>query len=233
MSAHSAPTPIADYDAPSIQALLDRRAWRALSPYDRIGAAYTFVKDEIAFGYNRSDDLSASAVLADGYGQCNTKGNLLVALLRALDVPARVRGFTIDKALQKGAIPGWMFPFAPARILHSWVEAHFEGAWVPLEGFILDDAYLTAIQRRFSDVDGAFCGYGIATPSLQRPDVAWRGEPTYIQREGIADDFGLFDDPDDLYRRHGTNLSGVRRWAYQAVFRHIMNRTVERIRTGR
>ncbi len=44
------------------------------SEYDRIGAAYDFVRNEILFGYNRTDAIPATEVLADGYGQCNTKG---------------------------------------------------------------------------------------------------------------------------------------------------------------
>ncbi len=218
-------TPVANYDAPSIQALVASRSWTTLSPYDHIGAAYTFVKDEIRFGYNRSDDLIASEVLRDGYGQCNTKGNLLVALLRALGIPTRFHGFTIDKALQKGAIPSWLFPLAPARILHSWVEVQWDGKWLPLEGFILDKDYLKSVQERFPDAT-SFCGFGVATDDLQNPQVEWSGTPTYIQREGIAEDFGIFDDPDDLYVTKGTNLSGLRRFLYVHVFRHAMNATV-------
>lgn len=56
------------------------------------------MRDEIAFGYNESVDLPASRVLAAGFGQCNTKGTLLMALLRALDVPCRFHGFTLAKA---------------------------------------------------------------------------------------------------------------------------------------
>ena len=74
------------------------------------------------FGYNQSDDIAASDVLADGYGQCNTKGNLLMALLRALAIPCRFHGFTIDQQLQKGAIPTYVFWLAPKYIIHSWVE---------------------------------------------------------------------------------------------------------------
>lgn len=222
-------TPIANYGHPTLQALIDRRGWRALSEYDRIGAAYAFVKDEVRFGYNRRDDLPASEVLADGYGQCNTKGNLLVALLRGLDVPARIHGYTIDKALQRGAIPELVFGLAPRRILHSMVEARYGGRWIPLEGLILDADYLSALQRRHPGAE-RFCGYGAATTCLASPDVEWRGQPTYIQKEGLRDDFGVFDSPDDLYAAHGTNLSGLRRWLFERVIRRWMNATVERIR---
>ncbi len=222
-------TRIADYEHPSIVQLIEGRRWQDLGEYERIGAAYAFVKDEIAFGYNRGDNLSASAVLADGYGQCNTKGNLLVGLLRALGVPSRFHGFRIDKRLQKGAVPWWLYPLAPRRILHSWVEVFFEGAWVSLEGFILDNDYLRALQRQFPAAS-SFCGYGAATDNLQAPEVEWCGKATFIQREGIVDDYGVFDHPDDLYGTHGTNLKGLRRLLYVYVFRHAMNRTVGRLR---
>lgn len=224
------PTPLLDFDHPAIAALIASRGWPSLSEYDRIGAAYDFVRDEIVFGYNASDDLPASRVLADGYGQCNTKGVLLMALLRAIRVPCRFHGFTIDNTLQRGAIPASVFWLAPKYILHSWVEVLHEGRWIHLEGFILDARYLSSVQRRFSEVEGAFSGYGAATPCLSSPPVDWSGSHTYIQREGIHDDFGVFDDPDSFYARHGTNLSGIKRWLYARLIRHAINRNVGSIR---
>jgi len=226
-------TPLLDFEHPTIAALLHRRGWRELPLQQRIGAAYDFVRDEIAFGYNTSDDLPASAVLADGYGQCNTKGTLLMALLRGLGIPCRFHGFTIDKALQRGAITGLAYWLAPASIIHSWVEVWTGGRWVRLEGFILDRPYLTALQQRFANHRGAFCGYGAATPDLQCPQVEWRGGDTFIQKDGINHDFGLFDSPDAFYARHGVNLSGAKRWLYQRLIRHQMNGNVGRIRQAR
>ncbi len=223
-------TTIADYHHQSIQKLIRGRGWSGLDTYARIGAAYSYVKDEIEFGYNRSDDLPASEVLKEGYGQCNTKGNLLLALLRALDVPCRFHGFTIYKKLQKGAIPSWMYPWAPKKILHSWVEVYFEGRWLALEGFILDRNYLSSLQNKFKGQDGAFCGYGVATLELHAPKVEWCGRDTYIQKEGIADDYGVFESPDEFYRERGTNLSGLKRWLYVYLFRHAMNGVVGKLR---
>src|SRR5690606_6955766 len=99
-------TKILDYYNASIQKLLEQRGWENLDTVAKVQAIYNFVRDEIKFGYNVSDYISASQVLNDGYGQCNTKATLLMALLRATDVPNRIHGFTIDKALQKGAITG-------------------------------------------------------------------------------------------------------------------------------
>ncbi len=225
------PTRLLDFTQPDIEALVARRGWRTLSPYDRIGAVYDFVRNEIAFGYNAGDELPASRVLADGIGQCNTKSTLLMALLRAVGIPCRFHGFTIDKPLQKGAITGLAYWLAPQRIIHSWVEVSLEGRWIALEGFILDAPYLSSLQRRFPQAR-RFCGYGAATPDLSAPGVEWRGEDTYIQKEGIADDFGVFDSPDDFYARYGSNLSGVKRLLYERVIRHAMNRNVARVRAS-
>ncbi|MCV2370749.1 transglutaminase-like domain-containing protein [Roseateles oligotrophus] len=225
-------TPLLDYQHSSVAQLVAARGWRNLAEFERIGAIYDFVRNELPFGYNASDDMPASAVLADGYGQCNTKSTLLMALLRASGVACRLHGFTIDKALQKGAVSGIAFWLAPRNIVHSWVEVSFKNAWINLEGFILDQGYLAAVQERFAG-QMAFCGYGIATPDLAAPAVQWRGSHTYIQKDGINQDFGLFDSPDAFYARHGVNLSGLKRWLYSKLIRHGMNRRVAKIRQGR
>ncbi len=156
-------TNIVNFEHKDIQSLIDQRRWKNLDNFNKIGAAYQFVKDEIFFGYNESDDIAASDVLADGYGQCNTKGNLLMALLRGLGIQCRFHGFTIDQQLQKGAIPSYVFWLAPKYIIHSWVEVYFEGRWINLEGFILDEQYLSSLQEKFDQVKDDFCGYGVAT----------------------------------------------------------------------
>ena len=92
-------TRMLDYSNSSIQELIRSRGWREIEDFERIKSIYNFVRDEILFGYNIDDDIPASRVLSDGYGQCNTKGTLFMALLRACDIPCRVHGFTIDKKL--------------------------------------------------------------------------------------------------------------------------------------
>jgi hypothetical protein len=225
-------TKILNFNEESIQRLIKERNWLSLDEYNRIGAVYKFVKDEILFGYNKSDDITASNVLADGYGQCNTKGNLFMALLRALGIPCRFHGFTIDQQLQKGAIPAYVFWLAPKHIIHSWVEVYFEDKWINLEGFILDDIYLSSIQNRFSSSKQSFCGYGIATNCLEKPETEWSGKDTYIQKEGIHEDFGLYNSPDEFYSHKGTNLSGIKRWLFQFIIRHLINKNVDKLRNS-
>lgn len=223
-------TPLLDYSHPTLVELVEVRGWKSFAPYDAIGAVYDFVRDEIRFGYNAADDLPASVVLRERYGQCNTKGTLLMALLRSIGVPCRFHGFTIDKTLQRGAIPEFAYRLAPPSIIHSWVELSHEGRWIQLEGFILDAAYLEGVRCMFPDSRGEFCGYAIGTEDIEHPAVQWSGTDTYIQRTGINRDYGVFDSPDAFYARHGTNLSGLRRLLYVHVVRHFMNATVDRIR---
>jgi len=138
-------TKMLDYSNPSIRALIQEKNWRTLDTFERIKSIYNFVRDDIHFGYNIDDNISASKVLKDGYGQCNTKATLFMALLRACGIPCRIHGFTIDKKLQQGAMTGFVYRNAPKNIFHSWVEVYFEERWYELEALILDTQYLTKL----------------------------------------------------------------------------------------
>ena len=230
MNTYLRKTPLLDFAHPAIEALLAQRGWSKLSVVERVKQIYNFVRDEIAFGYNVADNITASKILADGYGQCNTKATLLMALLRVAGVPCRIHGFTIDKALQKGAITGLWYRLSPDNILHTWVEVFVNDDWYFMEGVILDKTYLNALQEINKDCKTTFCGYGVYTNNFEAPEVDWNLNHTYIQREGINQDFGLFDAPDDLYKKHGQELGLFKKFLFQNVTRHLMNRNVQRIR---
>lgn len=223
-------TTMLDYSDPAIQKLVEQRGWRGLDAFGQIREIYNYVRDEIRFGYNVDDDIPASRVLRDGYGQCNTKGTLFMVLLRSVGIPCRVHGFTIDKKLQKGAMTGFVYAAAPRHIFHSWVEVLYEGRWYELEGFILDMAYLGKLQGMHPDCKGAFCGYGVAVTDFQHPAVDWNGNSTYIQSQGITQDFGVYDSPDELLKEHHQELSPVKRFLFRNLGRHLMNRNVRRVR---
>ncbi len=228
---HLAETRLLDFDTPSIAKLIEDRGWLDVPRHDRSGAVYDFVRNEIAFGYNRADDIPASEVLEDGYGQCNTKGTLLMGLLRGVGIRCRLHGFTIHKALQRGVVPELVYPLAPSEILHSWVEVDLGDGWVNLEGFILDAPFLQTLQQEFSDTD-SLCGYGVGTECLSAPPVTWTGNDTYIQKTGIVRDFGTFDAPDNFYADHRQSFGFLRDFLYRHVVRHWMNARVRKIRRG-
>lgn len=224
------PTPILDFEHPSIQGLIADRGWLELDLLHRIGAAYDFVRDEIAFGYNISDELPASMVLADGLGQCNTKTSLLMALLRGLGVPCRFHGATIHKKLQKGVVNGVFYRLAPENIIHSWAEVEFGGRWVGLEGVILDRDYIDGLRMDVAKGGGEFLGFGAGTEDIENPEIEWCGSDTMIQSTGVNNDFGIYDDPDAFYREQGVNVTGTKGCLFRNLIRHRMNRRVGRIR---
>lgn len=226
-------TGLLDFSSPSVKTLVKERGWKTLAEAEKVKAIYDFVKNEILFGYNSGDDIKASRVLKDGYGQCNTKGTLFMALSRACGVPCRIHGFTIDKILQKGAMSGFVYRSAPKEIFHSYAEAYVCGRWYNLEGFILDDKYLSALQKKFNPAaDGSFIGYGVATKDFYNPPVEFNCCDTYIQKEGIVRDFGVYDDPDSLLKEHGQTLNFFKNLAYKYVGRRLMNKNVKKIRNS-
>lgn len=226
-------TQLLDYSNKSIQELIEQKQWKKLEVVDRIKSIYNFVRDEIKFGYNMADDIPASEILKNGYGQCNTKATLLMTLLRAVEIPNRIHGFTIDKALQKGAIKGIWYKLSPQNILHSWVEVLVNKQWYFMEGVILDKVYLGKLQQENPTCKTTFCGFGVYTDNFQNPAIDWSLNNTFIQDKGINQDFGVFDTPDEFYKKHQQKLNVLKRFAFKNFVRHIMNSNVERIRNSK
>lgn len=223
-------TKLLDYDDCLIQSLIYERGWRDLPEYDAIGAVYHFVKDEILFGYNRCDNLTASEVLSDGIGQCNTKSTLLMALLRALGIPCRLHGFTVSKDFQKGATSGIVSFLAPSEIVHTWVEVLFQNRWIVLEGVIIDDGFLQSIKQMYRETKGIFRMYAIAVDDFPNLAVDWTGKDTFIQSKAIVKDFGIFPDPDSFFSKHSQNLGILRTFLYEHIGCKKMTRNINRLR---
>lgn len=224
-------TRLLDFSNSSIQTLILENGWQQYDEKNKILAVYDFVRDKIKFGYNRKDELPASVILADGYGQCNTKSILFMALLRALRIPCRIHGFTIHRELQKGAISGIWYLITPKELIHSWVEVFYMQRWLNLEGFILDLEYINALQKRFYDCSGSFCGFGVATKDFKKLDIYWNEADTYIQNDGINKDYGVYDSPDVFFSKYIQPIHGVKKILYENVIRHILNNNVDKLRT--
>ncbi len=223
-------TRMLDFDNPGIRVLIQERGWLTLGEEEKILKIYLFIRDEILFGFNIRDELPASSTLRDGYGQCNTKGTLFMALLRAVGVPCRLHGFTVRSDLQRGALTGLWYALRPKELIHTWVEVLHDGTWLNLEGFLLDKPYLRSVQKNVEGCTGSFCGYGIAISDAQNPPVDWQGGDTYIQKDGILQDFGVFDDPDAFFASHRQNMGPVKSFLHRTIVRRSMNRNLARIR---
>lgn len=224
-------TPLLDFSSSNIQDLIKENNWEKLDEINKVKAVYNFAKDKILFGYNVDDCMKASEILKDGYGQCNTKSILLMALLRALKIPCRIHGFTINKRLQKGSMTGLIYHLAPKEIFHTYVKVYVNNHWYNLEGVILDDKYLKSLQRKFKpENNGSFIGYGVAVKDFLNPNVYFDCCDTYIQNEGIVRDYGVFDSPDELLKEYGQRMNLLKKLSYKYIGRKVMNRNVKKIR---
>ena len=223
-------TRMLDYDADNIRKLIENRKWKELDEYKRIGAIYDFVRNEILFGYNRSDTLTAEEILTDGYGQCNTKATLLMTLFRATGISCRLHGSEVSKSFQRGATSGIISILAPATIVHTWVEVLYNDKWIALEGVITDEAYLKSVKEKYSDISGSFARYAISVPELKNLDLNWKGSDTFVQNESVVKDYGVFDDPDSFFEKHPQTWSKPKNFAYVHFGRKLMNRNVAKIR---
>ena len=223
-------TRMLDYNSDSIQKLIEIREWKKLDIFDRIGAVYDFVRNKILFGYNSSDLLTAEEVLKDGYGQCNTKATLLMALLRAVDIPCRLHGSEVSKYFQKGATSGLISKLAPERVVHTWVEVFYKDKWIALEGVITDEAYVLGVKKKCHDKTGAFKRYAISVTDIAYLDLNWKGEDLFVQNTSVVEDYGVFESPDVFFKEHKQTWNKVKDFAYVHYGRKVMNRNVSKIR---
>lgn len=223
-------TQMLNYSADSIQKLIEERGWKQLDEFERIGAVYDYVRNEILFGYNSSDLLTAEEVLKDGYGQCNTKGTLLMALFRAVGIPCRLHGSEVSKYFQEGATSGLISKLAPERVVHTWVEVLYQDKWIALEGVITDEAYVQGVKKKCREHIGDFKGYAISVPDLKTLDLNWNGENLFVQNTSVVEDYGVFDSPDAFFKEHKQTWNKVKDFAYVHYGRKVMNRNVSGIR---
>lgn len=66
---------------------------------------------------------------------------------------------------------------------------------------------------------------------FKNPVIDWNANNTYIQSEGINQDFGIYDSPDELLKEHHQELSAFKGFLYRNLGRHLMNKNVKKIRT--
>lgn len=227
-----AETRLLNYRDETIQALIAQRGWAAETDERKIGMIYDFVQNEVKLGYNRADDLRASEVLRDGYGQCNTKAILLMAMLRGVGVPCRLHGSEVSKGFQRGATTALINAFAPERIVHTWVEVLHENEWLALEGVIVDKLYFEAVKAAYPQAQGRFERNAIAVDDLHAHSIDWAGRSVYVQSCAVVNDLGLFSCPDDFYAAHKQHWNTLTNFVYVHCGRKMMNRNVAKMRAS-
>jgi hypothetical protein len=102
---------------PTVQAVA--KALKRDTQQDTARAVYDWVRQNLQYAGYVSDDMGALAVLATRRGDCTEYAYLVVALARALGLPARMLG---GYSLERSAV-------VRAEGYHNWAEVYFGGCW--------------------------------------------------------------------------------------------------------
>jgi hypothetical protein len=162
---------------------------------------------KLRLGYNRNDDVPASEVLRDGYGQCNTKAILLLALARGAGIPSRVHAYRLTKELQRERHAAWLVFFMPRTTLFFWPEFFIDKKWRPLEELVHE-----------KNKEWTACPFDGARYSL-----------TPVPVNSVEEDHDVWDSPDAYFEKHKPTVTGWRKLGFALLGRRLMN---ARIRTN-
>ena len=220
------PSPLIDSRHPDIVALAVSLAAGATNDAERAVRLHDFVRDHVAFGWAPAFDRQrASEVLQSRIGFCNTKTTLLVALLRAAGIPARIHVVTINREILSGLIrPPTLF------VDHSYAEVRLQGRWMGIDSYIVDAPLHHAAVVRCRN-ERRLVGYGVSVNG----SIAWDGRSDCFAQfvndgsvKNLSDEaFGSFRDFDDFrVTRRGRNPSNplarlVVRWMTRSANRRV------------
>lgn len=162
-------------------------------------ALHDYVREEIKFGFNKYFDASPpDYTLACGYGHCNPKSRLMVALFRAMGLDAFQHFVVISKEILKGTIPSNRYWMIGAEVSHSYVEINIEGTWCKIDSFIVDTALLKGARAKLAQ-EGSSLGYGVRLNSVN----VWDGTSnafSQFDQSMMVEDHGRIDDLDAYFR---------------------------------
>jgi hypothetical protein len=162
---------------------------------EKVLAIYGFVKRLTLCKPFKLRHRTAREVLEAGRGDAEDKATVLVALLRAAGIPARLRYVELDGPMLRSLVSTMTRAARP--LAEIWLER-----WVRTDTYIFDAAYMAAARQRLKD-HGWPCGYGIhvAGHSL------WNGvEDAFLGGHRTEDDpmvlrdLGVVSDPLEMAR---------------------------------
>jgi len=191
---------LADDDHPLVRETVEWLTRGEVSIRGKLEKLFYYVRDEIRFGFPKDGDLvKASDTIRLGMGQCNTKGALLLALCRAVDIPARIHFSLIKKEIQRGLFTGVGYLLIPLLISHSWVEVEIEEKWRRLDSYINDMPFYRAgkkalREKRWDTGCSISCSSGESSAGFHIDDEK------FVQMDAVVGDHGVWNDPSDYYR---------------------------------
>jgi len=224
---------LADFENPVVGRTADRLVVSSNSVREKLQCLFRYVRDEITFEFPPEGDfVKASDTIQRGYGQCNTKAALLLALCKACDIPAKIHFSLISKDIQKGFFTGLAYWLMPNEISHSWIEVKVDERWRRIDTFINDRELYQAAKEELNR-RGWQTGFSLALSNGDvSPDLNLDSE-AFQQMAAVTSDHGTWDDPADYYAspmyRNRPGL--LRLWAYRVMIDSVNSR-VRKLRSS-
>ena len=94
---------------------------------------FHWIRDEILYNSTLHIFKKASETIKEETVDYCNKINLHLALLRAVDIPARIQYAKIDKEILKHFIPRFLWNRIPNPIGHPWCECYLDDKWTSCE----------------------------------------------------------------------------------------------------
>ena len=223
--------------APTVEETVERVIAGTTGERERAIALHDAVRERVKFGFNKYFDAAPpDYALACGYGHCNPKSRLLVALFRAAGLESYQHFVVIPKEILKGAIPASRYWMIPAELSHSYVDVRVEGRWRAIDSHIVDTALLQGALDRLARENRSL-GYGVRVDSTN----TWDGQSDAFSQfdEGfMIEDHGRVEDVEAYFRdrRYRNKALGL---PFNTMFQLMgevgvapMNAHIEKIRRG-
>jgi len=191
-----APTALIDSDHPAVIAFA-REHDRGADVRERAVSLYLAVRDGFRYDPYRIDlsprGVSASAVLANGYGWCVPKAALLTAACRAVGIPSRVGYADVRNHLSTERLRKAMN--SDVYVWHGYSDIWIDGRWVKAT-----PAFNIELCERFGLLPLEFDG---RSDSIYHPfDKAGNRHMEYVAQRGVFDEVPLAAIVEDFRRYH-------------------------------
>jgi hypothetical protein len=221
MQDYVAATRMCDCDSPWLRRKAEEVIDGASDPEEKALRVFYYVRDNIRFSlaYSRS---KASRTLKRGYGECASKTNAQVALLRAVGIPARYRWVQARSEVLHRLIADFVYRNMPPVASHFWCECYLNGQWISCE-LLLDMPLYDGMLME-----------GLVTKE-QMPTIDWDGKTDLVLLSPwITEDRGHLPSCDDAIRVLQSSEEGMPplwiEWIIAPAFYRFNLRNSDRMR---
>lgn len=223
-------TSLLDLEDPRLRLRAQALTQLCKSEREKALACYAFVKRLPYANPLKLRLRSARQVLDAGRGDATDKATLLVALLRATGIPARLHFVELRGDVARG-LTRWRGT-ASRPIVEAWLQGH----WVATDTYIYDACYMAGARQRLREL-GWERGFGIHCEGhalWNGLDGAWVGGLPTDTDPMVLDDLGHWHDPkayvqSSWFRDRHSRWQRALRWM---LVTPLTGRIIRKVRAG-